>query len=91
MSQKDAIAYALGEKATPTATEPTGAHPPQAGLTKREQEVADLIARGQSNKEIANTLVISQRTAETHVENILMKLGLRSRTQVVTWLTRRHR
>ncbi|MEQ7008575.1 LuxR C-terminal-related transcriptional regulator [Actinopolymorpha sp. B17G11] len=91
MSQKDAIAYALGEKATPTATEPTGAPPPQAGLTKREQEVADLIARGQSNKEIANTLVISQRTAETHVENILMKLGLRSRTQVVTWLTRRHR
>ncbi|WP_263399636.1 LuxR C-terminal-related transcriptional regulator [Saccharopolyspora pogona] len=51
-------------------------------LTKREQEVANLVAQGMSNKQIAETLVISQRTAETHVEHILTKLGFTSRSQI---------
>ena len=56
------------------------------GLTKREQEVATLIAQGLSNREIAARLVVAQRTAEGHVENILSKLGFTSRTQVAGWL-----
>jgi non-specific serine/threonine protein kinase len=54
-------------------------------LTRREREVAELIAQGRSNKEIANQLVISQRTAESHVENILVKLGFTSRAQIAAW------
>lgn len=55
-------------------------------LTPREQEVADLIGQGLSNKEIAKRLVIAQRTAEGHVEHILTKLGFRSRTQIASWV-----
>ena len=56
------------------------------GLTRREREVAALIAEGMSNKEIAARLVTSRRTAESHVENILRKLGFTSRTQVAAWV-----
>jgi predicted ATPase/DNA-binding CsgD family transcriptional regulator len=57
-----------------------------AVLTTREQEIAMLLAQGLSNKAIAKTLVIAQRTAETHVANIMAKLGLTSRSQVAAWL-----
>jgi DNA-binding NarL/FixJ family response regulator len=50
-------------------------------LTDREREVLVLVAEGLSNQQIANSLVISERTARTHVSNILGKLGLASRTQ----------
>jgi non-specific serine/threonine protein kinase len=53
-------------------------------LTRREREVSLLIAQGMSNKEIASKLVISRRTAEAHVEHILVKLGFTSRTQIAT-------
>jgi ATP/maltotriose-dependent transcriptional regulator MalT len=56
------------------------------GLTAREREVAILIARGKSNRDIANELVISDKTTERHVANILLKLGFRSRTEVAAWL-----
>lgn len=56
-----------------------------AGLTVREREVAKLIAQGKSNREIANALVVSERTAETHVSSILSKQGFTSRTQIATW------
>jgi non-specific serine/threonine protein kinase len=55
-------------------------------LTSREQEIAGLLARGLSNKAIARSLVIAQRTAEAHVANILAKLGLTSRSQVAAWV-----
>ncbi|MGH3376690.1 MAG: LuxR C-terminal-related transcriptional regulator [Actinoallomurus sp.] len=55
-------------------------------LTHREWDVAQLISQGLSNKKIADKLVISQRTAEGHVENILTKLGFRSRAQVARWV-----
>jgi DNA-binding NarL/FixJ family response regulator len=57
-------------------------------LTPREREVLVLVARGRSNREIADTLVISERTARTHVSNVLVKLGLASRTQAALWAVR---
>ena len=59
-------------------------------LTRREAEVAWLIAEGRSNKEIAGQLVVSQRTAEGHVEHILAKLGFTSRAQVAAWVAASH-
>jgi predicted ATPase/DNA-binding CsgD family transcriptional regulator len=58
-------------------------------LTRREVEVAQLVGGGLSNREIAEQLRISQRTVESHVENILRKLGFGSRTQVVAWVLER--
>jgi DNA-binding NarL/FixJ family response regulator len=55
------------------------------GLTRREREVITLIARGYSNRAIAEALVISEKTAEIHVSNILGKLGVASRTQAAAY------
>jgi DNA-binding CsgD family transcriptional regulator/tetratricopeptide (TPR) repeat protein len=55
------------------------------GLTRREREVAALIAQGKSNRDIAAALVVSERTVTTHVTNILNKLGFTSRSQVAVW------
>ena len=54
-------------------------------LTPREREVAALIAEGKTNREIAVLLVVTERTADTHVQHILNKLGVRSRAQIATW------
>ena len=78
----DAIAYALGDQRQPAPPSSVDASTP---LTVRERQVADLIAEGLSNKEIASRLVISQRTAESHVEHILTKLGVTSRAHVAAW------
>jgi DNA-binding NarL/FixJ family response regulator len=61
---------------------------PGAELTSRELEVLQLIGAGAPNKVIAARLQISERTARTHVSNILRKLGLHSRTQVALWAVR---
>jgi len=60
----------------------------QGPLTKRELEVAALIEAGLSNREIAERLVVSKRTADGHVERILAKLGFTSRSQVAAWMSR---
>ena len=56
-----------------------------AELTPREREVLDLLARGRSNPQICQRLVISEATAKTHVARILQKLGLRDRIQIVIY------
>jgi DNA-binding NarL/FixJ family response regulator len=61
---------------------------PAADLTDREREILRLVAAGMANKEIAAELVISERTARTHVSNILRKLGFASRTQAALWAVR---
>jgi len=55
------------------------------GLTEREREVAILIAQGNSNQMIADALVVTKRTVETHIGNIMFKLGYSSRTQIAVW------
>jgi predicted ATPase/DNA-binding CsgD family transcriptional regulator len=79
-----AIALALREKEHHE--RPTSMRNDVAHLTRREREIAELVAKGRSNKEIAATLVIAQRTAESHVENILVKLGFTSRAQIAAWV-----
>jgi DNA-binding NarL/FixJ family response regulator len=69
----------LARQPTPT-PESTGQ---LAELTSRELQVLELIARGQSNREIAGTLVIEESTVKTHVKRILLKLDLRDRIQAV--------
>jgi len=58
-------------------------------LSRREEEVVALIARGMSNREIAAALTITEKTAANHVEHIMTKLDLRSRAQVAVWAVRR--
>lgn len=90
-SVERAVRYALGTEGD--GPEATDISPPDAQrlLTRREVQVADMLSRGMSNKEIAKALVISQRTAEGHVENILTKLGFTSRSQVAVWLAEQKR
>jgi DNA-binding NarL/FixJ family response regulator len=57
-------------------------------LSPREREVLVLVAQGHSNQEIADKLVVSERTARTHVSNVLIKLNLNSRTQAALWAIR---
>jgi DNA-binding NarL/FixJ family response regulator len=59
--------------------------PPGSQLTTRETQVIALVARGYTNQQIATTLGVAERTARTHVSNILTKLGLTSRTQAALW------
>ena len=72
----------------PARLDTVGAHRSPAPLTPREHEIVRLIARGLSNREIADELVISPVTTARHVENIRRKLGFSSRTQIASWATR---
>ena len=57
-------------------------------LTAREREVLEHIAAGRSNREIARSLKLAEKTVKTHVSNILMKLGVSDRTQAALWAVR---
>ncbi|HEX8968248.1 MAG TPA: LuxR C-terminal-related transcriptional regulator [Chloroflexota bacterium] len=73
----------IGERSTPPVHARLRGNP----LTSREREIALLLARGYSNRQLAETLVITEQTAETHVKHILGKLELRSRHQVAEWVS----
>ena len=60
----------------------------QGGLTRREREIAELVAHGLTNRQIARLLHIAERTAENHVQHILTKLGFASRSQIAAWTVR---
>ena len=56
-------------------------------LSRREAEVARLVALGFANSDIAHELVLSERTAENHVQHVLTKLGFRNRSQIAAWVS----
>ncbi|MFI9174227.1 ATP-binding protein [Streptomyces lincolnensis] len=83
------VGYALQEPGLPDhppSPSPSQDAPP-VHLTRREAQVAELVAQGLANQQIADRLVIARRTAEGHVERILTKLGFHNRSQIATWVT----
>jgi non-specific serine/threonine protein kinase len=84
-----ALAVAKGEA---PAGPPAGRAEPGAGvkaLTRREREVAELVADGLGNREIAERLYLSKRTVDSHVEHVFTKLGFSSRAQLTAWVLER--
>jgi DNA-binding NarL/FixJ family response regulator len=59
------------------------------GLTRREREVAELVAQGRSNRAVAHALGIGERTVEAHVASALGKLGFDSRVELAAWVARK--
>jgi len=80
MSPAEAVAYALADE-----PEQAGRSGPRPTLTRRELEVAALVARGLTNRRIADQLCLSVRTVDTHVDHALTKLGFSTRTQLAAW------
>jgi predicted ATPase/DNA-binding SARP family transcriptional activator/DNA-binding CsgD family transcriptional regulator len=88
MSMETAFEYALCQEERPPPTfVPIPEQPPTETLTPREQEVALLVGRGLTNRQIAQELMISEHTVHHHVTNILKKLHLTSRRQVASRLS----
>ncbi|ELB93525.1 LuxR family transcriptional regulator, partial [Rhodococcus wratislaviensis IFP 2016] len=83
LNLEKAVAYALDETTSP---KKQALSCPDGGLTVRERQVANLVAHGLTNRAIAEKLVISQRTAQGHVEHVLSKLGYTSRVQIAAWI-----
>jgi DNA-binding NarL/FixJ family response regulator len=84
LSRDAAIRLALGEPAPVAAAESDGTE--SSPLSKREAEVAQLVADGLSNKQIGAQLFISEHTVDSHVRHILNKLGFNSRAQIAAWM-----
>lgn len=57
----------------------------EKGLSSREAEVAAWVARGETNKVVANALFVTEKTVKFHLTNVFKKLGLRSRSQLIVW------
>jgi predicted ATPase/DNA-binding CsgD family transcriptional regulator len=83
------VETATAEALAGVARRGTAPRTPGMPLTAREREVARLVAQGASNRQIAETLVIGERTAEAHVSNMLAKLGLTTRVQLAAWAVAR--
>ena len=75
-------AEAAGRKVSPRTVRSPSAKRRKDGLTAREAQIAELVAAGKRNREIARVLFLSERTIEVHVANAFAKLGLTSRTQL---------
>jgi DNA-binding NarL/FixJ family response regulator len=92
MSMEQAIEYALSQEMPLTPPSPGSEQPSSGGppsLTRREKEVAVLVARGLTNRQIASELVLSEHTVHHHITNILKKLNLSSRQQIASRLNDR--
>lgn len=85
LTQNQAAELALEVKKQTRQRSDENVHP--MPLTRRERQIAELVAQGGTNKEIAENLVIAQRTVEGHVQNILTKLDYSSRAQIAGWVT----
>jgi predicted ATPase/DNA-binding CsgD family transcriptional regulator len=89
MTLEEAVNYALTPEGplavAAAASAPARAHSVRSELSPRQREVAALVARGLSNREIAAELVVAPTTAARHVEHILARLGLRNRAQLTAW------
>jgi non-specific serine/threonine protein kinase len=81
LSLADAMSVARREQ--PAVPEPPA---PAKPLTRREREIAGLVADGLGNREIADQLFLSKRTVDSHMEHIFTKLGFSSRTQLANWV-----
>jgi predicted ATPase/DNA-binding CsgD family transcriptional regulator len=86
MTIDEGVAFAV-QNNQPSKVAPAAKPRSQALLTGRQLDVARLVAQDLSNKQIADRLFLSERTVETHITNILNKLGLNSRTQISHWIT----
>ena len=82
LSVPEAISVARNETVAAPAPAPRALTNP---LTKREREIAELVAQGLGNRQIAERLVLAKRTVDSHIEHILSKLGFNSRTQIAAW------
>ena len=85
MTISQAVTFAVENRQRPEPT-PVAQTGPHTRLTRRELEIARLVADDLTNKQIAARLFLSQRTVETHITNILNKLGLGSRVQLSRWI-----
>ena len=85
MTIGDGVAFAT-ERAQPPGPAPADRTGPRAVLTCRQLEIARLVADDLSNRQIAARLFLSERTVETHITNMLNRLGLGSRVQLTRWL-----
>jgi DNA-binding NarL/FixJ family response regulator len=81
MTTEEGVAFAVEDKQPPKAA-PAAKPGSHALLMQRQLDVARIVADGLTNKQIADRLFLSERTVETHITNILNKLGLNSRTQI---------
>jgi ATP/maltotriose-dependent transcriptional regulator MalT len=89
MTLEVAVEYALSKDEEPDAPQRSSANGLPLALTHREREVAELVARGLTNRQIAEELFVSERTVDNHAANILKKLKVRSREQVAPRLAER--
>jgi non-specific serine/threonine protein kinase len=84
-----AISAAVPPPVTASARVTPQPNRPPSPLTRRESEVAALVARGLTNRQVATELVISEGTVSVHLEHIFSKLGFRSRAQLAVWVVAR--
>jgi DNA-binding NarL/FixJ family response regulator len=92
MSLEETAQYALSDKEEISSPPDAVPEQPSGGtqatpLTSREQEIAALVARGMTNRQIATELVISEHTEATHIRRIFKKLGFRSRAELAAWVS----
>ncbi|GAA3677593.1 LuxR family transcriptional regulator [Lentzea roselyniae] len=91
VSIEQAVEFALNSGADVAEPERGGAQSGRGPLSKRETQVASLVAEGLTNKEIAAKLLVAPRTAQTHVDHILTKLGVESRSQIAAWVAKQQK